>query len=130
MRILLAAGLFILLLFAVLYIVAQRHMKRTANQHPENAGDRKVAEAEYVFLTEKKAIWAGMLADVLTQKKIAFITKNVLGAGITVKIGYTAEIVKFYVRRDCYEKARELEKELFSVRQDDVGQGEADNEEA
>ncbi len=129
MQIIITAGLCILILFAVLYMAARMQTKRTANQRAETPGDRRPTEEAYIFLTEKKAIWAGMLSDVLSQNQITFITKNVLGAGLTIKIGHTAEIVKFYVHRDCFEKAQELEHELFSGQENDAGQGGTDDDE-
>ena len=52
-------------------------------------------EPDYVYLCEKEAIYAGILSDILTQNNIPFSTSNVLGAGITSKIGYAAEIVSY-----------------------------------
>ena len=66
------------------------------------------------FLTEKEYIWSGMLADVLEQNNIPFERKNVLGAGITVRIGYSFEIVRFYVFYRHLEAAEDIVEELFS----------------
>ena len=66
------------------------------------------------FLVEKEQIWSGMLADVLKQENIPYVTKNVLGAGLAIKVGYMNERVRFYVMYQHLEKAREITEELFS----------------
>ncbi len=71
-------------------------------------------DSEYVYLCEKEAIYAGMLSDILEQNSIPFTTNNVLGAGITSKIGYAAEIVRFFVHKDYFEVAKELEESYLS----------------
>ena len=68
---------------------------------------------DYCLLTEKEMIWAGVLEDCLRQNAVPYLTQNVMGAGLTAKMGSMMESVKFFVRYGWYEKARLLEEELF-----------------
>ena len=66
------------------------------------------------FLTEKDQIWSEMLADVLEQNGIPFMEKNVLGAGLALKIGPAHERVRFFVRYDQLSEAGKIVEALFS----------------
>lgn len=70
---------------------------------------------DYCYLIEKETIWAGALSDILTQNKIPFLTKNVLGAGLAAKMGPALERTRFYVPYSHYQLAQDLEKEYFSA---------------
>lgn len=70
---------------------------------------------DYCFLVEKELVWAGVLEDCLRQNEIPYLTQNVLGAGLTAKMGSMMESVKFFVRYGYYEKAKLLDEELFSA---------------
>ena len=76
--------------------------------------ERDAAPDDLCFLTEQGQIWSGMLADVLTQEKIPFLQKNVLGAGITTRIGPMLERVRFYVFYKQLAEARDIVEGLFS----------------
>lgn len=65
------------------------------------------------FLVEKEQIWGAMLADVLAQHGIPYLSKNVLGAGLSMKIGPMLERVRFYVPYGCMVEAQEIVEELF-----------------
>ena len=78
-----------------------------------NRDMRMPAPGDYCFLTEQDQIWAGMLSDVLEQNSVAFITRSLLGAGITAKIGPIMERVRFYVPYSAYENAQSIVTELF-----------------
>ena len=69
---------------------------------------------DYCFLAEQDQIWAGMLEDVLGQNEISFVTRNILGAGITAKIGPLMERIRFYVPFARHEEAEAIVSELFS----------------
>lgn len=79
--------------------------------------DRKWLEPplpeDYCFLSEKDSVWAGVLEDCLRQNGIPYLIQNTLGAGLTVKMGTMMERTKFYVRFAYFQKAQELEEELF-----------------
>lgn len=70
---------------------------------------------DYCFLTEKEIVWAGVLEDCLRQNGIPYLTQNVMGAGLTAKMGSVMESVKFFVRYAFFEKAKLLDEELFST---------------
>lgn len=70
---------------------------------------------DYCYLTEKEMIWAGALSDILAQNEISFLTKNVLGAGLTAKLGSALERTRFYVPYAQLSAAQELEQEFFSA---------------
>ena len=65
------------------------------------------------FLAEKDSVWAGMLADVLTQKGIPFVKESTLGAGMALRAGPLLDSMKFYVPRSRLEEAQNLVAELF-----------------
>ena len=69
---------------------------------------------EMRFLTEKDAVWAGMLADVLTQHDIPFIKESSLGAGLRIRAGSFMETIRFFVPEGCLASAKELVEELFA----------------
>ena len=62
----------------------------------------------------KEQIWSGMLADVLKQRNIPFVQKNVLGAGLATKTGPMLESVRFYVFYKQLSEAKAIVDELFS----------------
>lgn len=66
------------------------------------------------FLVEKEQIWSGMLADILEQNKIPFLTKNRLGVGMALKVGPHMERVLFYVPYSHIQHAKDLVGELFT----------------
>lgn len=70
---------------------------------------------DYCFLTEQDQIWAGMLSDVFEQNEIPFITRSVLGAGITAKIGPLMERIRFYVPYSRFDTSHTLVCELFNA---------------
>ena len=69
---------------------------------------------DFCFLGEQDSVWAGVLEDCLRQNAIPYLTQNTLGAGLTAKMGTLLEKTKFYVRYAFYQKAKELEAELFA----------------
>ena len=84
---------------------------------------RTVEPYDICFLTEKEVLWSGLLEDVLKQRNIPFVTKNVLGAGFALRTGPMRERVRFYVFHTQLSEARDIVDELFSsggeVSQDD-----------
>ena len=76
---------------------------------------RAPEDGDFCFLTERQALWAGLLADVLKQEGILFVKKSVQGAGLAAKIGPLAERIRFYVPYDRYSAAKELETAVFSA---------------
>lgn len=79
------------------------------------SADVKQKSGEMCFLTEKDVVWAGMLADVLTQNDIPFIKESSLGAGLRIRAGSFMETIRFFVPEGCLASAKELVDELFAV---------------
>lgn len=71
-------------------------------------------QAEMCFLTEKDAVWAGMLADVLEQHGIPFVKESSLGAGLALKTGSLMETFRFFVPSPHLAAAKDLVDELFA----------------
>lgn len=76
---------------------------------------REARPDDLCFLTEREAVWSDMLADVLEQRKIPFLQKRMLGAGVALETGPLRERVRFYVRYGQLAEAAEAVEELFSV---------------
>lgn len=74
---------------------------------------RPVRDDDPCFLTEKGAPLSGMLADVLKQNNIPFLTDGRMGAGLAIRVGSMLESMRFYVRWDDLERAVEIVDELF-----------------
>lgn len=66
------------------------------------------------FLTEKDAVWAGMLADVLKQHGIPFARESSLGAGLAIRAGTLLETFRFFVPASSLAEAKDLVDELFA----------------
>ena len=67
------------------------------------------------LLTEKEFMWGEMLRDVLRQNNIPVLTKNVLGAGLSLKLGPMLERLRFYVPYSYLPEAQAIVEELFSA---------------
>lgn len=80
---------------------------------------REVRADDLCLLTERDHIWSGMLEDVLHQHQIPFITRSLMGAGLTMIVGSLSEIVRFYVPYSHLPQAQELVDELFASDQSD-----------
>ena len=85
-------------------------------------GNKKVRIPEpddYCFLTEKEMIWAGMLEDVLKQNGIPYFTKQMLGAGLALKIGPMSERCRFYVPYSHFQESDDLVEAMFAPVQEE-----------
>ena len=89
-------------------------------EYPDRPGD-SVSETErvevsmgneYELLTEKEAMWAGMLEQVLRDNGVPCVSIPVYGAGLALKAGMQ-ERFKICVPADRMAKAKELLAELF-----------------
>ncbi len=69
--------------------------------------------ADYEFLTEKQAMWAETLMQVLKENGIDCTALPVHGAGVTMKTGMQ-EWLKIYVPGEDKPKAEALMQQLFS----------------
>lgn len=66
------------------------------------------------FLAEQDYLFSGILEDVLKQKGIPFLKKDVMGAGMAIKVGPMLERSRFYVMFDRLPEAEAVLKELFA----------------
>ena len=66
------------------------------------------------FLTEQDFLPSGVLEDILNQNGIPFLKKNVLGAGLAIKVGPMLDRSRFYVAYELLPRAQEIVEELFS----------------
>ena len=81
-------------------------------------GSRKVREPgphDPCFLTEQGYLQAGMLKDVLEQNGIHYLVRDVMGAGMAIKVGPMLERSRFYVPYEELRSAEDLVGELFAV---------------
>ena len=79
---------------------------------------RKVREPQaddLCLLTEQDYISSGILEDVLKQNNIPFLKKEVMGAGLAIKVGPMLDRSRFYVMYDILDKARPIVDDLFAV---------------
>ena len=67
----------------------------------------------YEFLIEKEEIWARVLAEVLSDNGVPFVSRGLHGVGFVLKTGMQ-ERIQIFVPAEFLEKARELCVELFS----------------
>ena len=75
---------------------------------------REPKEKDPCFLTEQDYVFSGVLEDVLRQNGIPFLRKNLLGAGLAMRVGPTLDRGRFFVAYDLLPKAQELVDELFA----------------
>ena len=89
---------------------------------------RKVREPEpkdLCLLTEQDYISSGILEDVLKQNGIPFLKKEVMGAGLAIKVGPMLDRSRFYVSFDRLREAEAVTEDLFVPVPEDGVQSEA-----
>ena len=77
---------------------------------------RKIREPEAkdpCYLTEQDYISSGILEDVLKQNGIPYLKKDVMGAGVAIKVGPMLERSRFYVPFEQLSGARDVLESLF-----------------
>ncbi len=65
------------------------------------------------FLTEQDYLSSGILEDLLKQNGIPYLKKDVMGAGLAIKVGPMLERSRFYVPFEHLESARAVAEEGF-----------------
>ena len=78
---------------------------------------RRVREPEakdLCFLTEQDYISSGVLEDVLRQYGIPFLRKDVMGAGLAIKVGPMLDRGRFYVSYEQWPNAVSVIDDLFA----------------
>ena len=86
---------------------------------------RKIREPEAkdpCYLTEQDYVSSGILEDLLKQNNIPYLKKDVMGAGMAIKVGPMLERSRFYVPFERLSSATAIMEDLFSAA------GEAENE--
>lgn len=73
-------------------------------------------DSDYVFLTEKEAMWAEMLMEALQKADIPAASVPVYGAGLVMRAG-VQEWLRIYVPLVNKPQAEELLEELFPENQ-------------
>ena len=87
---------------------------------------RKVREPgpkDPCFLTELDYLSSGILDDVLRQNGIPFLKKEVMGAGLAIKVGPMLDRSRFYVAFELLDRAAAIADELFSALPEDAAEG-------
>jgi hypothetical protein len=88
-----------------------------ANRCPV-CNSRKVREPEAkdpCYLTEQDYISSGILEDILKQNNIPYLKKDVMGAGMAIKVGPMLERSRFYVPFEQLGNAMAIMEDLFSA---------------
>ena len=66
------------------------------------------------FLTEQDYLSSGILEDLLKQNGIPALKKDVMGAGMAIRVGPMLEYSRFYVPFEHLEAAKAIVDDLFS----------------
>lgn len=85
---------------------------------------RKVRNPEpgdLCFLTEQDYVSSGILEDVLKQDGIPYLRKDVMGAGMAIRVGPMLDRGRFYVMYEKLPEARAVVDELFTGIRDEAG---------
>ena len=91
--------------------------------HCPHCKKSKVREPELsdpCFLTEEDYISSTILEDLLKQDSIPFLKKDVMGAGMAIKVGPMLDRSRFYVPFSVLEKARLVAEELAAAPQEEL----------
>ena len=91
-----------------------RILEETRCPHCKNRKTRDPEPKDPCLLTEQDYISSSILEDVLKQNGIPFLKKDVMGAGMAIKVGPMLERSRFYVPFDRWESALALTEDLFT----------------
>lgn len=94
------------------------HCKRSKVRPPE--------QNDPCFLTEENYVTSTILEDLLKQNNIPFLKKDVMGAGMAIKVGPMLERSRFYVPFSELGNARAVAAELSYGSQEDPSDSPAD----
>ena len=78
---------------------------------------RKIREPEAkdpCYLTEQDYLTSGILEDLLKQNNIPYLKKDVMGAGLAIKVGPMLERSRFYVSFEQLNSATAIMEDLVS----------------
>ena len=82
---------------------------------------RQPAAGDVCFLTEQDYVSSGILEDVLKQDGIPFLKKEVMGAGLAIKVGPMLDRSRFYVPLEQLERAAAVVDDLFAAAEAETG---------
>ena len=85
---------------------------------------KKVREAgprDPCYLTELDYVSSGILEDVLKQEGIPYLVKNVMGAGMAIKVGPMLDRSRFYVPFERLGDAEAVAEDLFAAPDEGTG---------
>ena len=94
-------------------------------------GSRKIREPQpkdLCFLTEQEFLPAGVLEDELKQGGIPFLRKDVVGAGLSIRVGPMLDRGRFFVPFEYLPDAQSVVDDLFSVPEEGPAGGTEENE--
>ena len=86
------------------------------NENCPLCGTRKIRPAlpdDICFLTEADPVPGEILKDVLGQSGIPALSSSTIGAGMAMRAGPMFERIRFFVRYEHLQKAKEIVEELF-----------------
>ena len=86
-------------------------------------GSKKVRNPEsgdLCFVTEQDYVSSGILEDILQQNGVPFLKKDVMGAGMAIKVGPFLERSRFYVPYERYQEAETIAEDLLSVSEEEA----------
>ena len=79
----------------------------------KNSKVREPEAKDPCFLTEQPYLSSGILEDLLKQNNIPYLKKDVMGAGMAIRVGPMFEMSRFYVSYDQLGGAQEVIGNLF-----------------
>ena len=98
-----------------------RILEETRCPHCKNRKTRDPEPKDPCLLTEQDYISSSILEDVLKQNGIPFLKKDVMGAGMAIKVGPMLDRGRFYVLYEKLPAARAAVEELFTGIRDEAG---------
>ena len=92
-------------------------MKIIEGERCPECGNKKIRTPEAkdpCFLTETDYLSSGILEDMLKQNGIRYLKKEVMGAGMAIRVGRMLDRSRFYVAYDQLQEAETLAEDLFA----------------
>lgn len=88
---------------------------------------RELREDDLCLAAETNYLMSSVLADVLRQEGVPFLTRNALGAALATQVGAGLDRVRFLVRPHMLEKAKAIADDLLSPELPDDETDDAEN---
>lgn len=79
---------------------------------------RTPESGDLCFLTEQDYVSSGILEDMLKQEGIPYLRKDVMGAGMAIKVGPMLDRGRFYILYEKLPDAQSVVEELFATPQE------------